>query len=141
MSLYSISTSDSESTAMFVQLGNYCVTLHKMQQIENIYLGTCYASSSRRRRYSVTKAHDIFIQLLNEKKPLKVFSCKNQKEANRKLAEICRIVNAYIGTEEKLFDHKIAHIEDKMNKLFNAPGMPGYIEAQRDFELMSATCS
>lgn len=118
---------------MFVQLGNHCVTLHRIHQIESIYLKT--SDYMIRRRYISGTTHDIYIEFKDEKKPLNVFTCKNRKEADRKLTSICKLVNDHIDAEEKMFDAKISHIEDKVNRIYLAPGMPGFIEAQMEYEL------
>ena len=60
--------------------------------------------------------------------------CRSKKPLERILLQILKTVNKNIEDLQFLTDERIKDLEERMTEVFNAPGMPGFLRAQEEWQ-------
>jgi len=68
------------------------------------------------------------------KTPVVVGQSHSRKAIERQLRSITKVINSAVTAAEIDFDSRVQQLESCFNELYHAPGMPGFVRAQAEWE-------
>lgn len=108
-----------------------------MEKVGNVWLRKDLLSGLEYVSYEYFKDGKFAVYFKVERIKEKI-QCEITRDPNRFVEELMKKLTPYLEDGEerlKMLEEEIVVIRSELDEIYNAPGMPGYVEAKNDFSL------